>query len=290
MNKTYLLLDCNFLCHRAKHATKNLSFEGKATGAIYGLLKYLSVLPEIFYTQNFVFCWDSKTSARKKIYPKYKANREDRYEQLSDEEKEFEDEFRNQMKMLRKVYLKQIGFRNIFCQKGREADDLIASVCFHSIKRKDKVIIITADKDMYQLLDTNISLYNPITNKMMTAGRFEKTYKIKSHGWTLVKALAGCPTDNIEGIKGVGEKTAIKYLKNQLNYNSKIYDTITRSANTKKYLFNFNLVELPFRETKVFKIKKDKLSVDGWKQVMKSLGMKSLKEKFPFRKKNDKSK
>ena len=96
MSEKYLLLDCNYLCHRAKHSTGDLSYGGDATGVIYGFLKSLSGFQDFFNTSNFVFCWDSNTSKRKEIYPEYKANRENK--EYTDEEIVFDMAFRWQMK------------------------------------------------------------------------------------------------------------------------------------------------------------------------------------------------
>ncbi|GAH00618.1 unnamed protein product, partial [marine sediment metagenome] len=94
--------------------------------------------------------------------------------------------------------------------------------------------------------------------------------------WKLVKALAGCSTDGIPGVKGVGEKTAIKYLTSQLKETTKACQAIISKEGIKIFKRNLKLVALPFKGTNVFKLKKDKLSKEGWIKVTKTLGMKSL--------------
>ena len=222
MSKTWLILDCNYLCHRAKHSMGGLSYEGTVTGVIYGFLKSVIAFQEKFNTSNVVFCWDSKTNKRKEIYSKYKQNREDRFKDMSKSEVKFEWAFREQMKMLRKEYLRTIGYRNIFCQKGYEADDLIASVCAY-LKENEKAIIITSDKDLYQCINHYVNFYNPQRNKMITYQSFVKDYGIEPCTYATVKAIAGCSTDNIPGVKGVGEKTAIKFLTSQLKKDQKTF-------------------------------------------------------------------
>ena len=78
MGRKYLLLDCDYLCHRALHSTGGLSYHGSATGVIYGFLKSLSGFQDLFNTSNFIFCWDSPTKHlhRKTLYPEYKENRD----------------------------------------------------------------------------------------------------------------------------------------------------------------------------------------------------------------------
>ncbi|HDY87728.1 MAG TPA: hypothetical protein ENH82_06360 [bacterium] len=284
MNKKWLILDCNFLCHRLKHAMGGLSHDNAPTGVIYGFLKSIPMYQEMFDTPRIVFCWDSKTSKRNKLFPGYKANRPNRLEKMNDEEIIFETEFRYQMQMLRRKYLKIIGFQNVFCQKGYEADDLIASVCnnLSECVYRDEAIIITSDQDLYQCLRPNISIYNPNKRKRMTAQGFQKKYGIKPARWAMVKCIAGCSTDNVPGVKGVGEITAIKYLLGDLKASAKAHLSIIAPKGMKAICKNRRLVVLPFVGTRVFQLKKDELSADGWRSVIRSLGLKSIRDKVPM--------
>ena len=275
MSNKWLILDCNFLCHRLKHAMGGLSFEGGPTGIIYGFLKSIPMYQEMFDTPHIIFCWDSKSSKRSKIFPKYKANRLIRKREMSDEEIDFENDFRYQMKMLRLKYLPMIGFQNIFCQKGYEADDLIASLCL-SISEKSNIVIITSDQDLYQCLATNIFIYDPNKRKRMTLQGLYKQYGVRPHEWKMMKAIAGCSTDNVPGVKGIGEKTALKYLIEGLSDTTKAFQRINSEQGWKIYKRNLKLVSLPFR------LKKDNLSANGWKQVIRKLGLKSIRDKVPM--------
>ena len=281
MNRKYLIIDANYLCHRAKHSTGGLKHGDTPTGVIFGFLKTIIALQAQFRTKHIIFCWDSKTSKREEIFPAYKKKRKNRYKDLTEEEIEFEKEFRLQMKKLRRVYLKRIGYRNIFCQKGYEGDDLIASVCFNNIKNNDEAIIITADQDLYQLIRFNISFYNPQKGKLLTLQRFKKKYGIIPEWWDCIKAIAGCSTDEVPGVKGVGEKTAIAYMLNNLKKDSKIFIKIKKfcwdkESRKKLFLRNMQLVSLPFEGVKTFKLKEDKISKQGWKEVVRELGLASL--------------
>ena len=275
----HIILDCNYLCHRAKHIFGDLTYDGNATGVIYGFLKSLSAFQDLFNTSNFVFCFDSRTSKRKEIYPKYKANRNKK--EYTNEEIEFDKAFRKQIKKLRTTYLPMIGFKNIFIQRGYESDDLMAEICLH-IKSDDEAIIITSDEDLYQCIRGNVSCYNPQTNKRMTMQRFKKEYGIESYKWAMVKAIAGCTTDNVKGIEGVGEKTAIKYLTGNLKVSLKSYEKIHSKRGFNISSRNEILVKLPMQGTQGCRLRRDKLSESGWKEVIKLLGMKSIKDKIPF--------
>jgi DNA polymerase-1 len=258
-----------------------LSFDGSATGVVYGLLKGLVGFQDLFNTSNFVFCWDSNASKRRDIYPEYKATRDRK--DYTKEEIEFDVEFRRQMKKLRTTYLSKIGFRNIFIQRGYESDDIIASVARDISRKEDfEVIIVARDKDLYQCIRHNVSMYDPQSCKIMTLQGFKKRYGIKPREWSMVKAIAGCNTDNVKGIKGIGEKTAIKYLKGKLKETNKKYCDIVSMSGIELYYRNLELVELPMKGTRCFQLQKDELSEQGWKEVTVLLGMKSLKGKMPF--------
>lgn len=282
MNKSYIILDAPYLCHRAKYAMKDLSINSIPTGVIYGFLKDVITFTEMFHTKNVIFCWDSKTSIRQKTYPPYKQSRRDI--EKTEEEKQYDVALRVQMKKLRKIYLPMIGFKNIFIQKGYEADDVIASICYNTMDSCN-TIVVSADHDLYQLLQINhVSIYNPQQKKMTTRKTFENEYGISPNSWAMVKAIAGCTSDNIKGVRGVGEKTAIAFLNNELKKTHKTFTAIKSFCWDKNsrplFQTNMGLVDLPLKGTKVFKLQKDEISQEGWKAVCKKLGLKSIKDRI----------
>ena len=280
MNRKWLILDCNFLCHRTKHVTGGLSYENKPTNVIYGFLRTVIALQELFKTKHIVFCWDSKSSKRTKLFPDYKKKRSQKYKEWTEKELRQENAFRLQMRKLRKVYLRQIGYRNIFCQKGYEADDLMASVAYN-IPEDDEAVIITSDQDLLQCIRHNIAFYDPRKNKVMTLQKFKKKYGIIPEQWIVVKILAGCSTDEVPGIRGIGETRAIQYLQGELKETSKAFQKIEAERKS-IFIQNYPLVCLPFENTKVFKLKKDKLCQKGWQEVVEKLGMKSFRKEMPM--------
>jgi DNA polymerase-1 len=268
--RTWIVLDCNYLCHRAQHSTGHLSYGGTPTGVIYGFLKFVTGFQYKIRQDNFVFCFDSKKSKRKKIYSEYKAHRDK--ELLPEEEKE-QKEFRQQIKNLRIKYLKMIGYKNIFVQPGYEADDIIASVC-NNLPKDEDALIVTCDKDLYQLLCPQVRIFTPTDNGFVTFKTFKITYGIKPLEWIMVKAIAGCPTDNIKGVPGVGEIRALQILKHEINKESKAYKSYLESEQIIER--NLKLVKLPFPGVRTFNLYKDKYSKDGYREVIKMLNMKSL--------------
>ena len=287
MNNKWLILDCNYLCHRAAHSIGDLSYKGAKTGVVYGFLKDILFLQEKFDTKRIVFCWDKGPYLREELYPSYKQNRKGLYKKLTEEEKKFWVEFVIQVKKLRTRYLKTIGFSNIFYQNGYESDDIIASICFN-LPEGDEAIIISNDQDLYQLIRWNVSFYSPQKRKLFTLQDFKRRYGIEPCLWTAVKVLAGCSTDSIPGIKGIGEKTAIKYLKGQLKKATKAYQAIISKKGNRIFKRNLKLVWLPFEGTKVFKLRKcNHFSNQGWLKVTKALGMKSLQNRNMFMKEKE---
>ena len=111
--------------------------------------------------------------------------------------------------------------------------------------------------------------------KTITAGWFEKEYGIGPSMWADVKALAGCPGDCVEGIVGVGEKTAIKFLTGNLKTSTKAYGCIIEGREI--WNRNLELVRLPYEGTPKLRLKSDEASRSRWDVVMKRLGMNTLR-------------
>jgi len=279
MNKKWLILDCNYLCYRALFSMGKLNFGGEPTNVIYGFLKSLVAMQDFHGTHDMIFCWDYGKNLRLKLYPKYKENRKSRIK--TPEEEEFYNAFRVQMRLLQEEYLSTIGFANIFYQRGYEGDDVMASVC-HNLPAGDEGVIITSDQDLYQLISPRVSFFNPQKRKGLTLQSFKRQYGILPQDWWKVKTLAGCASDEVPGIKGVGEKTAIKYLKGFI-VKGKVFDTIKSPEGRRIIKRNIPLVKLPMLGIRKFELKNDNLSEEGWHNVTAKLGMKSIQDKFPWK-------
>jgi hypothetical protein len=98
--------------------------------------------------------------------------------------------------------------------------------------------------------------------------------------WSLVKAIAGCPTDDIPGVDGVAEKLAIKYLKKEMNEKTATFKKIVDDWPNILYREE-RLTRLPYPTTPPFEYKPDEGSAGDWDAVMKSFGATSLVGKFP---------
>lgn len=275
-NSIYLIIDANYLCHRAFYAMGGLQFRGNLTGVIYGVMRDINILRERFDTDDLIFTFDSKTNFRKKIYPQYKAGRQADERLLSKDQIWVRDQFYRQVKKLRTEYLPEIGFRNILQTKGFEADDIIASLCLHTCNHA-KSFIVSADEDLFQCLRENVSLWNPRSQRLITERTFLRDYGIYPKSWAMVKAIAGCKTDNIQGIRGIGEKTALKFIKGSLKSNPTAERITAENQMTKT---NLRLVNLPFEGTPIYKLVNNEVTERKWRDLMQKLEMPSLKDKW----------
>lgn len=268
-----LIVDTNYLCHRAFHTTGDLEYEEIKSGVVFGVLRQIKELGERFKTNKFLFCWDHRPYHREKLFPDYKRKRNS-MDKLSDIEKKDVQRRRKeafqQFTALRKEILPGLGFKNIYSQKGYEADDLIAKI---AQRRKGDYLIVSADEDLYQLLMW-FDMYKPQMKKTVNRYSVQDEYGASPSQWAHIKAIAGCTSDNIPGIAGVAEKTAARYLNGTLGKHTKAYQHIEEAGDLIRR--NMPLVKLPFKGTKLYKIREDKFDMKYFYTVCSNYGLASL--------------
>lgn len=272
-NHKLMILDCNGLAHALKHSTKNLSYRGQRTGIMFGFMRTLLGLQEKIKADNWLFAWDSaKGYLRQKEYQPYKANRK---EAKTDDEKKLDEIAYPQFTRLRCYVLKDLGFSNIVCSEGFESDDIIAEAINSQYGKNYECIIVTRDKDLYQCLSERVSIFDPIREQPYTISDLRGQWGCEPEEWVSAMAIAGCGTDNVEGIDGVGMKTAIKYIKGQLKDSSKAFSSIRSGAAISER--NFDLVYLPHCKTPRVDLQlTNEPSVDKMLVVANKHGMRSL--------------
>lgn len=209
---TYLIIDVSYLMHRAFHAMGDLSFEGVGTGALFGFFREIEDLRDTLGDDYIAFACDHGHAYRTELYPGYKLKR---YDDKTPEELEARQELRKQINALRDKWLPMAGYRNVYKQPGVEADDLIARAV-EKIPNDAEAVIVSSDTDLWQLIRHNVWCYSPSSKKATTLASFTRDWGVPPAMWPHVKALAGCKTDEIEGIPGVGEKTAAAWYSNTL--------------------------------------------------------------------------
>lgn len=268
----WLSIDCNYLCHRAHHTTGSLSHEGQRTGVIYGVLKEIKWLIDRFDPEGVALTFDLGKPIRREILPGYKLKRHTK--ELTPEEKEEYKALRDQMTRLRTDIFPRIGFHNILSQDGYEADDMLAMVV--RTLREDEHVVVSADADLWQLVEYGADIYRPVTRDFMTKKKLREKFGIGPEQWAKVKALAGCSSDEIPGIPKVGEKTAAKYLAGDLPSTHKTYEAIRSKEGQDIARRNWKLVKLPYKGTKRVDMKPGVPYPKKWRPIFRELGIKSL--------------
>lgn len=201
-------LDGSFLAYRSKGKFySNLFHNHHPIGTIYSVLRDLTSLANRYENQEvseWGIAWDSKPTYRLELSPEYKGQR--RADATPDEIR-IHKQMKFQMKELR-VFFKHLGFNQYSCD-GYEADDVLATLAKnHEGQRVDLVL---NDKDLYQCLTPTLVLWNMKEEK--NEAWFRQKYDIAPEQWIDVQSITGDAVDNIQGISGVGEKTALKMLR-----------------------------------------------------------------------------
>lgn len=278
MNEKLIIIDCGAVAHRVKYGMDFLALSSSnqaRTEIIFGFLRQLMYIArKNSTTQNqFVFAWDDRESVRREIYPEYKMHRIKK--EKSEKERKRDEIAYIQFNQLKNKVLSQMGFKNVFVQEGYEADDIIAKIVKSSDK-KEQILIVSNDEDLFQLLSKNVSMWNLKDKSTYTQEDFEKEYQIEPSQWVDVKAYAGCTTDNVHGIKGIGEVNVCKYLRRVLPVTSKAYSLLTSIEAETLYKRNKVLVELPFANTKNVLLRRDKLKIKQFVEVFDEYELKSF--------------
>lgn len=206
------LIDVNYLAYRAVYSIRGLSYDEIPTTVAYGVFQTIAKVKHRFsiHSNDIMFAFDHPVLHRKELYPQYKGNRHTKPEEIKVKEM-----VGSQLKSLFSEYLPAMGFANVWKKKGYEADDLIAAAAFQLGEQEEKTVVVSGDEDLYQVLSPYCFIFQPRSDTTMTFKKFKEKYGIEPKQWITVKAIAGCSSDNIPGVPGVGETSAVKYLSNQ---------------------------------------------------------------------------
>lgn len=251
---------------------------------MFGTLRDIMELRLRFNADLTVFCFDSRESKRKEVFPEYKSNRRKlSKEAVNNGEVTEEDqawlEMHRQMLDLRLKYLGWAGFSNILIKNGYEADDIAASVVQNSIHPDDTVHLITGDKDFYQLIRSNVSMTDLTNKKRTTLQSFYKEWKFDPQAWCQILSICGCSTDTVPGIPGVGPVNAAKFVRGELGgIPAHMHLAIDSKKGREIRARNMRLVRLPFEGCPQFMLKPDYFNLKGWRKVCEELGAGSLKQ------------
>jgi 5'-3' exonuclease len=230
-----LLLDGNNLL-KISLVDKRMNSSGQEYGAVFVFLRILGQLLQKKDFDHCIVCWDGYNSGslRWNYYNNYKANRDKHYEltsEMTDYDKgiydymkkiyKFHNEHKNEVKrdetddesFQRQRGILQDILENLFVRQFMyddvEGDDLIAYYVQHK-KKNEKVVIVSGDKDLTQLINDEVCQYVPTLKKFISPKNSVEELGITHENTLLKKILCGDASDNIKGIKGLGEQTLIK--------------------------------------------------------------------------------
>ncbi len=202
------LFDGTAIAYRAFFAFINnplRNSEGINTSGIFGTLNTIIKILEERNPDSLAFVFDrgGKTPRHEK-YPEYKATRE-----------KMPDELRSTIPLILEA-VEAMGIP-ILQQEGVEADDILATVAGAASANGEKVVIVTGDKDIFQIIDENISILQPgrggqSDEKLFTVENADERLGVPPEQIVDFLSLIGDSSDNIPGVKGIGKKTAQKLL------------------------------------------------------------------------------
>jgi DNA polymerase-1 len=196
-----VLVDGSSYLYRAFHALPPLAnSKGMPTGAVKGVLNMLKSLRRQYPDSPFAVVFDAKGGTfRDTLYADYKANRPS-----------MPDDLRVQVEPLHAA-VKALGYP-LLCVDNVEADDVIGTLARSSAAADRPVVISTGDKDMAQLVDGHITLVNTMTGTVLDIAGVKEKFGVGPEHIIDYLALMGDKVDNIPGVPGVGEKTAVGLL------------------------------------------------------------------------------
>lgn len=270
-----LLIDSNGVGFQAACSLRGTEDEDIVQGTKFRFMKSILSYAKQFHSNRFVFCWDSRKNLRKFHYEGYKVKRND-----DPEIRHIKKLCHPVFKLLRLDILPRCGFQNVFMQTGYESDDLIAQIVLDNEMRvtPKQLIIVSGDEDLFQLLTPNCSMYIPRKKLLYTVEDFEHDYGIPPSQWGTVKAIAGCKSDDVPGINGVGEQSVLKYLRGELNKSSSYYKKIQCKEGAETEEFFRKIVVLPMDGTKKIKLVKDKLDFHEFIRVCREYNFYSFRQ------------
>ncbi|MDD5136296.1 MAG: DNA polymerase I [Candidatus Omnitrophica bacterium] len=200
--KKLFLIDGNSFCYRAFYAIRALTnSKGQPTNAIYGFVTMLNKIVKDNKPDMLAVAFDMKgPTFRHKKYEDYKIQR-----------KPMPDDLVGQMPHIKKM----VSAYNIpiFEIEGYEADDVLATIARRAEEKGIETFIVTGDKDALQIIDSHIKVYSTHKDGLIyDAGKVKEEYGVEPNRMIDIMGLMGDAIDNIPGVKGIGEKTAVELI------------------------------------------------------------------------------
>ncbi len=198
------LIDAMAFCYRAFYAVSGLSTSfGQPTNAVFGFVNMLNKILKDKKPEFIAVCFDvSRDTFRQKKFAEYKVQRPAMPEGLS-----------CQIPLIKEI-IRAMGI-TIFEKEGFEADDIIATLAHRAEKKDLTVVVVSSDKDMLQLVEANVKVFNPYKDEGVILDKEQvlERFKVGPERIIDIVSLMGDSADNIPGVPGIGEKTAIELIR-----------------------------------------------------------------------------
>jgi DNA polymerase-1 len=248
MKKKVMIIDGLNMFLRSYIVVPSLDPRGNPSGGTYGFMKSLQKISGMFQPDEVIVCWDGEggSQKRKQIDKNYKAGRSPvrfnrRLIDLTPEETE-KNKYNQQLRLME--YLNDLPVIQIMIDYI-EADDVISYVATHDKYKDWEKIIVSSDKDFFQLISKDSKLYRPIQDQVVDYPTLMEEHKIHPKNFALARALVGDKSDNLPGVPRVGLKTVAKkfeFLKEEKQY--EVEDIIEHcEAQDKMLKIHENIVE-----------------------------------------------
>ena len=245
MAREIYLIDGSAFIYRAFHAVAPLTnAEGFQTNAVFGFVSMLNKLLKDKSPSHLAVAFDSRGKVfRHEMYPEYKANRPPMPEELA-----------AQLPYIKEV-VEALGLPS-FEMDGIEADDIIGTAALSLGDEGNRVIIVSGDKDLLQLVNDRITMWDPMNDRVMDPEGVEHKYQVGPGKLLDCFALIGDSSDNVPGVPGIGPKTASKLI---IEYGSleglyERVDTLKKSKMKERLIENR---EAAFRSRDLIRLKTD---------------------------------
>lgn len=205
------IIDGNSYVYRAFYAIRGLqNSKGFPTNAIYGFTNMLLKIIKEKRPDGIAISFDSPVpTERHRLFEAYKAQRP-----------ETPGDLIRQLPYIRKI-IDALNIK-VFEIPGYEADDILCTIAKKASEKGIDVFIVTADKDMLQIINEKITIYDPMKDRILNSDYVKERYGVTPERIPELMALAGDTVDNIPGVKGIGEKTAQELLKDFASLNELI--------------------------------------------------------------------
>jgi DNA polymerase-1 len=219
--RPYIIIDGFNVFLRHYFANQEMNSKSQPIGGVIGFMKHIDYLTGNFCPSKIFVVWENggPSARRKKICPEYKANRA-KIKEIKNIQSgrggtrdalALDDQTRIQQLTTLAQLLKNTPVCQVFVA-DTECDDIVAYLAKEKFAKVDaQKIIVSNDKDFYQLLDDpNVNIYDPATKSLVDGGKVLEKFGVSARNFCLAKTVVGDVSDNVNGVDGVGFKTLAK--------------------------------------------------------------------------------